>query len=595
MELPRGSVRSVRFGPFELDLQTGELAKQGRRSRLQDQPLHILTMLLEHPGEMVTREALRRRLWATDPLIDFDHGLNNAINRLREALGDSTEHPRYVETIPRRGYRFIATVDSKTRASDSTRAAARTIRSIAVLPLETRTDDPEYFVDALTDALTTALAQLSALHVISRASAMRYKTGKKSLPEIARELKVDGVVVGTLRRTGEQVRISSELIEGATDRHLWASSYERNVGAIPAMLSEIARDLAGQLGIELTPHESEHLSRNQSVNPEALHYYLRAQPHFGLLKRDDNEAAIRLLERAVALDPDFASAHAALGTAYQVRAFSIDPQEMEWEEKAFAAVQKALERDPNLAEAYVARGFLLWSDTHHFPHERAAREFRRALELNPNLAEAHHQLANVYNHVGLLDKAEKEIQKAVALDPFNTGARFRLGINLLYQGKYEEALTAIHDAQRFYPSLWAFQTSFGLLQIGRIEEARQRGSEFLKKDPEDRGGLLAGMQALFAAFASDPSEAEKWIRDALAKEKGYQHFHHTTYIIASAYARMNKPEPALKYLQQTADDGFPCYTLFEKDANLDSLRGDPRFVDFMTKQKKQWEHFKATL
>ncbi len=625
MPTPSASAPPARFGPFEVDFRAGELLKNGRRIRLQDQPLQVLAMLLERPGNVVTRDEFRQQLWPDDTLVDFDHGLNNAINRLRDALNDSAETPRFIETLPKRGYRFISQVESEAipdplaarekspgpsgndQAGSVTavgallpwwrnrwaalgtaalvlsllfgfavnvwkgRYSATRIEAIAVLPLENMTGDPtqEYLVDGVTDALTTELAQVSALHVISRTSAMRYKTDKTPLPEIARELKVDAVIAGTVQRAGKQVRITAELIEAATDQHRWARSYDRDVSALSALQIEIARDLARQMDVQLIPQERARLSRSQSVSPEAFDQYLRAQSHVGLLKRDDNEAAIRLLEKAVTLDPNFAAAHAALGSAYQRRAFSFEPQNREWEEKAFAAVQKALQLDPNLAEAYVARGLLLSSSTNHWAYERSVQQYRHALELNPSLAEAHHQLANLYNHVCLLDKAAEEVQKAVALDPFHTGARFRAGINLLYQGRYEESLAALRDAQRFYPSLWAFQTS--------------------------RGGLLASMQALLAVAERNPHKAEEWIREALTKEQGYSHFHHTAYIIGSAYARMNKPELALKYLQQAADDGFPCYTLFERDANLDNLRSHPPFTNFMTQQKKQWEYFKAKL
>lgn len=628
----------ARFGPFEVDFRAGELLRNGRRIRLQDQPLQVLAMLLERPGNVVTRDEFRQRLWPRETFVDFDHGLNNAINRLRDALNDSADAPRFIETLPKRGYRFISEVESRTDQAGSATAQgalrpwwrsrwaalgtaalvlslllgfalnawngrhsnggdAMRIAAIAVLPLENVTGDPtqDYLAEGMTDALTTELARVSALRVISHMAAMRYKAGKTPLPEIARELKVDAVVTGTVRRTGEQVQISAELIEAATNRQRWAKTYDRDVVALSALQIELARDLARQMDVQLTPQERARLLRSQSVSPEAFDYYLRAQSHVGFLKRDDNEAAIRLLEKAVTFDPNFAAAYAALGSAYQRRASGFEPQNREWEEKAFAAVQKALQLDPNLAEAYVASGLLLSSPTNHWAFERSVQQYRHALELNPNLAEAHHHLANVYNHVCLLDKAAEEAQKAVALDPFHTGARFRVGINLLYQGRYEESLAAIRDAQRFYPSLWAFQTSFALFQLGRREEAKQRVAEFLRKDPEDRGGLLASLQALLAVAEHNPRKAEQWIRQALAKEQGYWHFHHTAYIIASAYARMNKPELALKYLQQAADDGFPCYTLFEKDANLDNLRSHPPFKNFMTQQKKQWEYFQAKL
>jgi len=516
MEMIPRSARALRFGPFEVDLRAGELRKQDRRIRLPDQPLQILTVLLEHPGEMVTREELRQRLWPVDTFVDFDHGLNNAINRLREALGDSVEKPTYIETIPRRGYRFIAAVE------DTGPAPLQE-------SLKAREDVPGP----------------------ARAAGRR----------LARSV---GVVASVLA-----LALAAVVIAGGG----WEQVLRR--------ASAVYRD-------QRAP------SPNQSVNREALEYYLRAQPYFGLAKRDDNEAAIRLLESAVTLDPNFAGAHVALADAYRLRG-SFEPQRREWKEKAFASVQKALQLDESLAEAYVVRSHLLWSPANHWAYERAVKEARHALALNPNLAEAHQQLANLYNHVGLLDEAAEEIQRAVALDPFNTAAQFRVGVNLVYRGRYEESLTAMRSAQRFNPSVWAFQTSFALFQLGRRQEAREKVEEFLRRDPDDQGGLLASLQALFAAAEGNSRGAEQWIQQALGKDGGYTEFHHTQYIVAAAYARMNKPRLALQYLRQAADNGFPCYTFFEKDANLDSLRGDPGFRDFMTQQKKQWNHFKATM
>src|SRR5713101_468884 len=227
--------------------------------------------------------------------------------------------------------------------------------------------------------------------------------------------------------------------------------------------------------------------------------------------------------------------------------------------------------------------------------KKPCRTSGRALALNPSLAEAHHQLASVYNHIGLLDKASGEAQKAVALDPRNTGARFRVGINLLYQGKYEESLAAFRDSQRFFPSLSAFQSSFALYQLGRKDEAAVRVNEFLKKDPQDTGGLLTSMQALLAAAAGDQRCTEERIRSAIKIGEGYEHFHHTAYIIASTYALMNKTEPAMKYLRMAAEDGFPCYPLFDRDSNLNNIRKDPRVVQFMADQKKQWQYYMTVL
>jgi TolB-like protein len=252
----------IRFGAFELDVRVGELRKQGTKIKLQEQPLRILKMLLTRPGQLVTREELRDRLWPSDTFVDFDHSLNKAINKLREALDDSAESPRFVETIPRRGYRMISPLGK----------ASGRIESLAVLPLEDLAHDPaqEYFADGLTEALITSLAKIGALRVISRTTAMRYKQTDKSLPQIAQELNVDAVVEGTVQRSGERVRISAQLIQASTDAHMWAESYERDLRDILVLESEVARAIATEVQAKLSPHEEAQLTRvRQPVNPEA--------------------------------------------------------------------------------------------------------------------------------------------------------------------------------------------------------------------------------------------------------------------------------------------------------------------------------------
>lgn len=641
------------FGPFRIDAVERLLLRQGEVVPLNPKAFETLLLLVSNSGHMLGKEEMMKTLWP-DTFVE-EGNLSQNIFLLRKALGETPDEQKYIETVPKRGYRFVATVrefrddgrDSTApdrspspavvdepeealrvnaaapkrrsspvlafsiplvlvaaalayfwasrRSNDS--VASPPIRSLAVLPLENLSADPaqEYFADGMTDALITDLAQISALRVISRTSVMQYKKAQKPLPQIAKELNVDAVVEGTVIRSANRVRITAQLVRAPSDRHLWAHSYERDLSDVLALQSEVSRAIAGEIRIKVLPQEQTRLARGRPVQSEAYDDYLQARPYFGLETEEENETAIRLLEKAVALDPNFAVAHTALATAYRIRAFSIEPREKEWEQKASAAVEKALRLDPNLAEAYVARGFLLWSASNHFAHEPAVRDYRRALALNPSLAEAHHQLANVYNHVGLLDKASAESEKAVALDPLNSSARFRVGINLLYRGRYEDSLLAIRDSQRFNPPLWAFQTAYALFQLGNREDARRRVEEFLKKYPQDKGGLLNGMEALLMAAEGDKRRAEASIRAVLAREEGYTHFHHTAYIIASAYALMNKPELALKYLEQSADKGFPCYPLFERDPNLNPLRKNSQFIAFLASQKNQWEHFKAVL
>jgi TolB-like protein/DNA-binding winged helix-turn-helix (wHTH) protein len=656
-----GFIRQARFGPFEVDFRAGELHKNGRKIRLQDQPLQVLALLLEQPGEVVTREELQQKLWPTDTFVDFDHGLNNAINKLRDALNDSADAPRFIETLPRRGYRFVAEVRSDTPASmeeslqvTSTKSiaaspvgaperpavvavslpvpqlrlktvwfavanlgiaatlilvlyferlrpfrssAAVKIQSVAVLPLDNLSGDSsqEYFADEITDALTTYLAQMGGIRVISRTSAMHYKGTKKALPEIAKELVVDAVVEGSVSRSSGAIHVNAQLIYVPGDSHIWAHSYEGATSGLAAMESEIANDLARKIGATTPLESSNHPLKAMSVNSEAYDLYLRSEPYYGVQTREANDQAIRLLEKSVNIDQHFAAAYAALAAAYGTRAIGIEINEPKWIEKASAAVGEALALDPNLPEAYVSRGYLLWSRANGWAHERAVSEYRHALELNPNLAEAHHQLANVYNHVGLLDKADEEIKKAIALDPLNTPARFRVGINLLYRGRYEESLAQLRDSEKFLPTFWAFQTSFALQHIGKQREAQERIEIYLKANPIDTGGSLTAMQALLAADAGVAPLAERKIQEALAKGKGYQHFHHVAYAVASAYALLARREQAVKYLRLAADDGFPCYPLFEHDSNLDHLRNDPGFVSFLAEQEKQWEYFREHL
>jgi serine/threonine protein kinase/Flp pilus assembly protein TadD len=333
-------------------------------------------------------------------------------------------------------------------------------------------------------------------------------------------------------------------------------------------------------------------------NAAAYDAYVRGKVNVSSENPADNEAAIKLFEQAVAADPNFAAAYAELARAYSIKArfFAPVPEKKKLNEEAEVDVEKALALDPNLAEGYFARGLILWTPYKRFPHEQAIQAYKRALELNPNLDEAHHQLGFVYLHIGLLDKGWQEIQKALAINPSNTLARYRLGVINMCRGKYEEAFQIFNTTPlEKSPSLLASYTSTALFRLGRNEEASAIIQQFFKDYPKDEGGLVTSVKAMMLAKAGKNREAEDTIQRALDIGRGYAHFHHTSYNIASAYALMNKPEPALKWLQVTAEEGFPCYPLFEGDTNLANLRKDARFISFMATQKQQWEHFDATL
>jgi tetratricopeptide (TPR) repeat protein len=333
-----------------------------------------------------------------------------------------------------------------------------------------------------------------------------------------------------------------------------------------------------------------------SSNPVAYDAYMRGKVNVGSENPDNNNAAIKLFEQSVAADPNFAAAYAELARAYTIKArySGTAAEKQKLYEDAEVDVEKALAIDPNLAEGHFARGLILWTPYKRFPHEQAIQSYRRAIELNPNFDEAHHQLGFIYLHIGLLDRAQQEIEKALAINPGNTLARYRLGVINMCRAKYEEAFQIFNSTPRdMNPSLLAFYTSNALFRLGRNEEASEIIEKFFKDYPKDEGGAVTSVKAMMLAKAGKKREAEATIQHAIEIGRGYAHFHHTSYNIASAYALMNQPEQAMKWLQVTADEGFPCYPLFEGDANLDNLREDVRFISFMATQKQQWKHFAA--
>ncbi len=467
------------------------------------------------------------------------------------------------------------------------------IQSLAVLLLENLSGDPaqEYFADGMTDELTTDLAKLRSVRVISRGSAMHYKGTRKTLPEIARELKVDCVVEGSVARAGNKVRVRAQLIRAATDQHLWAETYERDLSDILAVESDIARDVAREIKITLTAEQQADLRTARRVNPEAYEAYLRGLFYLGKGFEEDLEknttAAIELLEHAITLDPNFALAQAALAKAclYKNSRFG---HSKELQEKASHSIEKALSINPNLAEAYVARSWLEGARSDHRVDEGAIKDLHRALAINPNLSDAHFQLGGTYLEIGLLDKADRELNAALALDPENPEARYYVPRLHLYQQKYELALSELERTE-FSPN---WQRALALWYLGRRKEALAF-VEGLRKDfpgHED----VASTYAVLLGAGGEREKAEEQIRIAIAAGQGKRHFHHAEYNIASAYALMGKNRLAVEWLEKTVDDGLPCYPLFEKDLNLNNLRGDPLFVAFLEKMRLQWGRWKNT-
>ncbi len=477
------------------------------------------------------------------------------------------------------------------------KAGPAAISSLAVLPIENLSGDPtqDYFADGITEALIADLARIQNLRVPSRLSVMKHKGTRQSAPEIAGQLKVEALVLGSVVRSGDRVRITAQLVEAATEKQLWGATYDRDLRDILAVQGEVTRSIVGEIKINLSPQEQARLAKARSVNPAAYTDYLRGRFQARRGSKEGRAAAIPLLEGAVATDPGFASGYGALAKVYAETLFFDAPGSKELEEKSYVAIDKALSLDPDSAPALVARGYMLWTPANRFAHERAVQQFRRALTIDPTLDDARERMAVIYAHVGLSEKALEEFRRALEGNPSSTFTRFGLADAALFDGKYEEALAIYKDVPAEFVSGVRFgREILALLWLGRRRDAASTIGEFQKTGLEEISGTLASAEALLFAASGDFRRAEEKIK-AAAGRRGVGHFHHTAHNIAAAYALMNKPERAVQWLQVAADEGFPNYPVFERDPHLAKIRQHPDFLAFMATLKKQWEHYQATL
>jgi TolB-like protein/class 3 adenylate cyclase len=485
-------------------------------------------------------------------------------------------------------------VFSQRKATTATLAAAR-IGSLAVKPLDNFSGDAtkEYFADGMTDELINKLSQIGALkRVMSRSTMMKYKQSPKSAADIARELNVAAVVEGSVVLAGEEARISVQLIEAATEKNLWTNSYTRRVANIVQLQNEVALAIANAIALKLTPVEKARLASARVVNPQAYDYYLRGKGAYGTDK-EATDAKIAILEKSLSLDDTFAEAWAELSQAYGSKAYFLEAGKKEWEVKAEEALAKALHLDPELPAAHLAKARVLCRPSNGFQHEKAIAETRHALAVAPNFADARLLLGGIYFHVGLLEEALQQYERANEIDPGNPHAKFHIGMMALFQGRYNDAYSIMEENPMAMVRGWVeCNIANALFFAGRTDEARTR-IENAKAKYKDEGGILASMQAVFFAAAGDKPRAEAKINEAIKIGEGYGHFHHTTHMIASAYALMDEPDLAMKWLNYTAENGYPNLTWFERDPNLDKLRKDPRFIEFLDKLRPRFERLKV--
>lgn len=570
MKNDRGNSPSIRFGVFELDTSAGELRKQGAKVRLQEQPLRILQMLLESPSRLVTREELRAALWPGNSYVDFDQGLNRAINKLREALGDSAESPRFIETLARRGYRFVA---------DASVESSR-IRSLVILPLESLSQDPEqgYFAVGLTEALTTTLAKISALRVISHTTAAYYKRVQKPLPEIARELGVEGVIEGSVLRAQGRVRITVQLLHAPTDTHLWAESYDREMRDILTLQADVANAIVTEIQVKLTPQEQTQFERAPAVDSQAYDAYLRGRYYWSKRTIDGSRRAIQSFEEAIAREPRYAAAYAGLADCYGICGYygMVHPQEGCAKGKKIAL--QALEIAPRAAEPHTS---LAWALQYYdYDFLAAEKEYRRSIELDPSYIVAHYWLSMTLAWQARFAEAISEAKRALEIDPISVAGNPFLAMAYLCCRDYTSMAAHARRTIELYPDFPASHWALGWAALEMsdydlaIAEYRRAG------DCSGGATLYRAMVAETHALAGDRDEARRLLEALLANAvRDYV----TPYMIARICAALGQSDEAFRWLETGWQERAAWMPFLKVDPRMDRLRSDQRYAALMAR------------
>lgn len=616
-----------RFGPYELDVRSGEVRKFGIRLKLGEQPVRILIMLTECPGELVTREELRARLWSHDTFVDFDHSLNSAIQRLRETLSDTADKARWIETVPRRGYRFVGLVEwsspngyapaevSTLPSTDEAvehplpelpaasaprtgffgwrwlaavvvlllvaaaiirivqgnraQSPAASIRSLAVLPLENLSGDASqgYFADGLTDELITALAKNRNLRVVSRTSIMQYKGAQRPVRDIARELGVDGILEGSIERRNKRVHMTVQLIYAPTDSHVWAESYNRDETQAYSLPEELSQTVAKEVKAVTSPAPAP-----RYINPDAHDAYLRGRY---IWFQFDTIHSLEYFQKAIQLQPDYAAAWAGVADAYLVRAISGGCPMSEVTAQAEAAARKAVELDPSLPEGHQALGAWYFYAAWDLP--RAEAEIKRVIELDSGYSDAHHVYSYLLLATNRREESLQEQKRATELDPFlrNWG----LGFEYIHLRQFDAAINDLKLRVQVLPS--DLRTRMTLSYAYR-EKGMEPQAEAELEEAYKVAGRADAAQALHRAFERGGDKAaDQWVVNTLKARA------RTGYVspmeFAEAYADMGVKDETVKYLEECYATHAPWLIMVQNEPRFDFLHSDPRYQALVRK------------
>ncbi len=603
---PAGRV-AFRFSVFDFDPLAGELRKNGRKVRVQSQPLEVLHVLVRRPGEVVTREELQQALWPGGVTVEFERGLNNAIGKLRDALGDDPGSPRFIETIPRHGYRFVASVDRpgppieapsiegagrryRPRAPTAMAVAAvlaptgtwltasrwgapptPPIRAIAVLPLANLSGDrsQDYFADGITEELTTELARIGRLKVIARASALAYKDTRKPLAQIAHELGVDAVVQGSVARSGGKVRITAQLIDAATDGHVWADSYERDVGDVLSIQDSIAQSIARAVHVTLTPSETQRLARPHAVVPAAYEAYLKGRHDLTRQSPAALKAAQAEFRQAIDLDPVYAPAYAGLADTFDLFANYEVMTPKEAFPLAKAAADRSLQLDETLADAHASLGFA--KNHYDWDWRGAAAEYKRALALNPSSSVAHLRYAEYLSTVGRHAEAVAEVGRAAELDPLSIVISSNVGRVLYHARRYDDAIRQLEKTLALDPGRGYTRRHLGMAfeQKGLFKEAEE---QIARADAQLGIGESDSLAHLYAV-SGRAAQARRVLHDNERVTAPRSWF-----FVAAVYGALGDKDGAFRCLEQAYEDRDFFLSFVYVHPYMDPLRSDPRFA-----------------
>jgi TolB-like protein/DNA-binding winged helix-turn-helix (wHTH) protein/Tfp pilus assembly protein PilF len=610
---------SYKFGEFELDCARYELRRNGRTLKLERIPMELLILLAEKDGNVVTRQEIVERLWGKDVFVDTEHGINTAIRKIRSALKDDPEQPRFIQTVTGKGYRFVAErqngnhasagllepVVSPAQAADlpakSRRmwpimvalialclaagglllfnsggirarlfpSSQRQIRSIAVLPLANLSGDPsqDYFADGMTDELITMLAKNTSLRVVSRTSAMQYKNAKRPVGEIARELGVDGILEGSVEKSGNHVHMTVQLIHASRDTHVWAESYDRTLSEAFSLPSDLSQTIAKEIKTAISPVEPQH-----PINPDAHDAYLRGR--YSWFNRDMQRSQ-EYFEKAIQMQPDYAAAWSGLADSYTVRAVDGTSFPSTVMGKAEEAARKAIELDDSLSDAHKARAALYLFDTWEWQHAEA--EILRAIELDPKNSEAHHLYSYLLFVTQRPDKALEEQKQATELDPF--ARPWAMGHAYILLRQFDIAIKELRLINEIQPhnALVRFMLSQAYWLKGMWKESEQELEEGMRLI-----GNAKVAEAEHRAFERGGEKAVEQFGVDDINATARKHYV-AAWDMASQYAYLGDKENTLKFLEAALKERCPWVVFLQNEPIFDFLHNQPRYQELVKK------------